>query len=622
MEKPTQPRFKVTITHSAVDYVYENEAFPTITVTRVENGIDVATLHMADFQSEKYEVVMSHGDAIKIEFKNDDNDTYKEIFDGIIESEEAVTTPTGVMLQLECAGCGYGFMRTVCGEEYGAMSNKPTVNTGNEIITDATHGIVPLWVNKILGTASASGYNYNTSVAGLTENIDYLYYPYVPCHEALNTLMDVETAIKGSGVASTHWRVDTNNYLLVKLLTGSIAPGVATWYKYYNNSASDATVEEGVDFAAYHFQKLEPEANYILYHGRLVKPMGERWTEGTDADTAYWTANGTASVTDQAAQVVGATSIELGIVAPGEDWVRCPQSDQNWEIDKWGGVYNIPYIEFYHYYPSGSGLLVVDLRLVTGAVGNADYFHIDNILPATQDVWQLVRFPIGPYHMLASQGENEGWSGWSVSNNADWNDIDSIYFFVDSAEVGAGNDGFCYVDNLHFSGWILRGAKATTNITDHDVRFKVITDNVAKDDTGSSGNPGTTDTGLMARLAYAELLRSITTPTVGWFVIPMAKELKPGHWVHVHAKKKAGGSFTIDKDFRVTKVAHAITENGCLSQVHVTDDTVNSRPRTAFDDFNYAMSLARPEFQDRQSISYKTRDIDITQALLEESYAI
>jgi hypothetical protein len=47
---------------------------------------------------------------------------------------------------------------------------------------------------------------------------------------------------------------------------------------------------------------------------------------------------------------------------------------------------------------------------------------------------------------------------------------------------------------------------------------------------------------------------------------------------------------------------------------------INSYPRMAWTNINKIQAAARPEFQDRQASSLKTREIDVTQTILEETY--
>jgi hypothetical protein len=78
------------------------------------------------------------------------------------------------------------------------------------------------------------------------------------------------------------------------------------------------------------------------------------------------------------------------------------------------------------------------------------------------------------------------------------------------------------------------------------MKIKVITDNIAKDDSLVASD----DTGVMARMAYAELLRAQTTPMTGTFTTPIAPDALAGQLIHVHAKKKSDGTFAIDKNFK------------------------------------------------------------------------
>jgi len=237
----------------------------------------------------------------------------------------------------------------------------------------------------------------------------------------------------------------------------------------------------------------------------------------------------------------------------------------------------------------------------------------DKITSANE--WYHIALPIGPYYQSAQMEFNE----WTENNNPDWALIDFILFNCRSA---GGVRGKIYIDNLSINGYVLRGARETTIDATNPLKLKPITDNIAKDDTLTSGTPGTTDVGTIARMAYAELLRCKSTPYVATFTTPVIKDLLPGQLLYIKAKKKSDGTFNIQKDFRLTKLIHEFAPDPKGWKTHhcVTDDVTNANARQAFTDLNKILADMRPEFQDRQASSIKTREIDITQAILEESY--
>jgi hypothetical protein len=139
--------------------------------------------------------------------------------------------------------------------------------------------------------------------------------------------------------------------------------------------------------------------------------------------------------------------------------------------------------------------------------------------------------------------------------------------------------------------------------------MRLIVDNVGKDDTLTSGTPGTTDIGLMAQMAYSELLRLQTTSLVGTVETPMLADLLPGQYLYIQTT-----------DFRVTKIVHNISKTGYTSLISVTDDVTNGRARNRYEDLGKQLAAIRPEFQDRQASSIKAGSVDIRITRLAEDY--
>jgi hypothetical protein len=124
----------------------------------------------------------------------------------------------------------------------------------------------------------------------------------------------------------------------------------------------------------------------------------------------------------------------------------------------------------------------------------------------------------------------------------------------------------------------------------------------------------------MAQMAYAELLKAQSTPTIGQFTVSMIKDLLPGQLLHIHAQKRAVGTFAIDMDMRVLEFEHQISDQGFKTQVTVSSDVLNSSARTRYNDWNTIFQSVRPDMQDRQASSIKAGDMDIRITKLEKDY--
>jgi hypothetical protein len=140
--------------------------------------------------------------------------------------------------------------------------------------------------------------------------------------------------------------------------------------------------------------------------------------------------------------------------------------------------------------------------------------------------------------------------------------------------------------------------------------MQLITDNIGKDDTLKAGTVGTTDTGLMAQYAYAELLRrqkdtqNITVET------DMLHTALPGEFFSIQSI-----------DFRPTKIIDTIDNRGYKSLFYMTDDILNGNSRPRYEDQNKVWAAIRPEWQDRQASNIKAGSVDWRIAQLIEDYA-
>lgn len=624
------PKPKIVVTHSGAandvsNYLVDAE------VTRRENGIDIATVTLADTQSILYPDKVDEDDTIVISIKDESDAAYTVLLDGI----NVAALPSLInadLLMLKCDGAGYPLMRMVCGEQYGTESKNVTLDKLKEILTDATNGVVPAWVNKLGIDAGVSGYSVTTEVEDIAGSIRYLYFPYQPSHKTVSDVCEVVQAIKGAN-AGPHWMVTTGGKLLVSTIGAHHAAAVTEgWTNYYGGSQAAATFVQGVDFVEFYSQKLAKEANYILYAGRMRKPGGgDLWTEyrgaGADTGSALWNDDiqgltfTTTLTNENGAGLfrIGSYSIEgHGDTVGDQFWFDYPTSrDSAWDLDKMGGEHNIPSFSFYIQRDTNvsvaadNELQVLLYRYNAGPPIFLDaYVAYLGLSVPTANKWYHFSFPIGSYWRSAQKDFD-----WIEQNSPSWSDIDGVNFQCLS---NAAVQGKVYVDGLQFNGWALRGARQAVYSANDPCKMKVVTDDEAKDDTLVASD----DSGTIARLAYAELLRSKTTPVIGKFTIPMLKDLWPGMLVYLNAKKKADGTFNIDSDFRVTKLIHHVTADpkGCTTTVHVTDDVKNAIARPAYNDLNKVLQAARPEFQDRQAASLKMRDIDITQAVLEKNY--
>ena len=602
----SQSEVKVVVTHLAVDYTI---GAWSLTVRRHENGFDTATLILEDTEATNYVDKLATDDVIVIS-QRDASEAWAVILNGVIRRVEPFLPPN--LLMVECDGTGYGFDMTVCGQEYGVESSNPTLDTIKEMVEDATNGIVPKWVNKLLGTATDSGYAYTTQIETIAGSIQYLYFPFKLCDKSINDICDIVQAIKGAS-AGPHWIIDISKRLCLATVGAHGAPASTYWPTWWRTNVAGSTLVEGEDFKNFRFENLAKEANYILYHGLFKRPStGDFWT---NISSSLWGKDSKTNLANDSSAgnfKLGSDSVKADNIGYSPYNLFCwyPSAcDLAWDVTKWGGKHNIPSLNVWLKNDFGtSSSQYLRLFMSTGTttgISFDDYFYAQ--FTPSDNVWRNSTFQIGPY---SRQGENA--TVWFSVGAPSWSNINYVGFLYvkDVSEVVT-----MWIDGLQFNGWILRGARQSAAFSATDpLKLKVITDNVAKDDSGK-----TDDSGTLGRLAKAELLRCKTTPIVGTFTIPIANDLLPGQLVHLHAKKQSSGAFRIDTDFRVLALAHNV-DAGFNTTVEVTSDIINARARPLPTQLNTILGAVRPEFQDRQASSIKTREIDITQAILENSY--
>jgi len=613
------PQAQVTVTHSAVDYIIDALS---ITNSRRENGFDIGSVIIEDTDAKHYVDHVAADDVITIKQKDASDASWITILKGRIRRVEPILSSQGNLLKLACDGAGYGLGDLLCGEEYGTESANSTLDTIREMVKDASNGIVPKWVNNLLGTATATGHSYTTFVEDIAGSMRYLYFTYKPAYKAINDVCDVVQAIKGAS-AGPHWIVDTSDRFLLTTVGAHSAAGdnpAQHWPTWWRTDQAGSTLEEGKDFLNFRFQDLAKEANYVLYHGKVIKPLDlDKYTQNNAAD---YENNGKVTEADDASGKVGAAIkfTSANYAGPGSNLgqSRYPDTDDlDLNITNMGGKYDVPV--FHAWAKIDANFYGMNGVFYFTFIDSTDeYFGIghlsNNLMFTAANQWTEFTIPIGPYWMYATSGIPSWFEAPFIGvMTPDWSDIQQIGVqFTFNAD-----DWDCWLDNFYISGSVIRGARQSAAYSSSDpCKMRLITDSVAKDDTINASG----DSGTIARLTYAELLRGMSTPRVGTFTIPIANDLLPGQKVYLKYKKKSDGTFRKTEAYRVTQLVHNITEFGFTTTVEVTSDLTNANPRPMPTAVNIALQAVRPEFQDRQASSIKARDVDVTQAILEKSY--
>jgi hypothetical protein len=125
--------------------------------------------------------------------------------------------------------------------------------------------------------------------------------------------------------------------------------------------------------------------------------------------------------------------------------------------------------------------------------------------------------------------------------------------------------------------------------------MRLITDNVGKDDSLVA----TDDSGVMAQLAYAELLRQQKVTYHQTLTMPMIPKALPGQQFSLATVT-----------YRASEIVHEIAGDDYTTTLTLTSDLINGRTRQRYEDVNKAYANMRPEFQDRQASSIKAGQVD------------
>lgn len=648
-----QPKSRVEVDHDGSTYDLSASTVQW-DLYREINAVDYMTVLVADEGCDYFENKI-HGwwdDAGTIK-----NDTvklycnYSEVstpltttdlrFYGFVEGAKNVVTQGGEFIELQCRSYFRCLLDLLVAQEYGSQSTNPTLDTIQEIIQDAFNGIIDLWVEKVLGGAVNTGYTVSqTYVENIAGTIKYITFPYKPVRNALNDLMDLLQAIKTDSAAGMHWigrtiesPADTfTPYLAVAEVDdhehAGDPPVEDIWPTWWSTDEAGSTLVVKTDMILNDFHRRQPEANYILYFGNCWVPgNGDYWTEETAGNSVLWSSGvgaftadcdsiGVGAVGGVEDPVVGITCLQLEPTnAPNVGYAFYPATqDLGWNLENISSPTNIPHLVWYEYQTDVfqfNYLVQMATDNVTHAGGaNDDYFIASWFyMTPIADKWYRVSVPIGPHWARDPTLHDAGDDFyWTPQNNADWADINMILF-----SCGDNNAYDRCIDGLHIEAQVIRGAYLSNP---GYTKIKMIQDHVAKDDSLDAAD----DSGTMAQLAYAELLRAARRPIQGTIAIPGKPTILAGQKAHIHAGQHSGG-FRINKAMMFQQHHLHMGSRGLISYLTLTDDLLNGRPMSPMDEYNLIQGMTQPSAQNRTMSSIKSWPIDITHTVLAKSYA-
>lgn len=588
------PKFKIVADPAGAAITYENDQAIELTIVRPENNVPHAMLRVNDYKNKNYQAVFAANTLADI-YLWQGSDTPTKVFRGNVTQLAPTLDPqAGEVLDVQLWGAGNGLIRTHCSTSYGVESENPTITTVQDILIDICDNYVEKQFNGAVTNWTLNTGKIEDVLAAL--DITFLDGRYVDNFTLVNRVCDIATAYAASVAdVGPHWMIDPDSNLYVKQLDDDSADTL--WPEYWKGSQTASTLTVAEDMLLYGFAEHMTEyANHIILASDLRKPGYDYWTENAVANALWGDANG--NLGDSAIHVVGANSLIAEPTAAGNvNWWYPSARTAAWNIPRMGSINTIPRINFYCYVNQDPGDLTFSMHTDTD-----EYYYIQDIYSDFMNVneeWVHISLPIGDYYKTGDESKRIRWIPFNVGGDLNWNNINYVMFTMGS---GAGESNDAYVDDLHFSGKVIREARDTSEITTYGDWQKIILNDVAVDDSLKEAD----DTGTAARLAYAEVLRRAVIPTTTNIHVPLAIDFLPGQKTYTQACVKVDGTYRVQEDFRASLVTHTVNPAaGARTILTLTNDLSNSHAKTVPNQhgmlMEYVGSLGHREAKDLKS---------------------
>lgn len=590
------PQFKVEVGATEI-----SDDSVSVEVVRIENAVSRARLMANDYEGKTFIGNLDIFANLKVSFRYG-SDSWTKMFDGTVEDVSPTLTMDGQTVGALAYGIGRCLRNTYCNTSYGSESENPTIDTPQEIWVDLRDN----YVQKSFDGA-ATGYSLGLSYAACAApTIKYMHNPYRPCIEIFNqTLMLIQA--NEAGGDGHHWFVDTAGTMFLKPIDSTRG----AWTKWWRTNQAGSTLTEGQDLINYNFFKRarsKDYANKIILCTDLRKPGYDYWCEDADTNGLWDETDADITIADDAVNyIVGADSLKFTAaanqLADGFYPSAAAGGAANWDFTQVGSQDSPIYIRFYAR-RTANAHHAVTLQLCTTDLNNYFYQNLFNTAASTALMpqaleWYQLEFPI--------RGDS-----WLVQGNPDWANIDFINVEINNTGFAGATD--FWLDDLHFTGKIIREAYNSTAIGTYDEHQKIIHMQSSVDDSMSA----TDDTGMAGRLAYAELLTAQNIPVVGTVKTPGIIDILPGQWLHIHADRQhSGGTYRVDSDFRVKRIIHNFNNKGFTTRLELTDDMVNTFAKGPS---HLSSVLSHVLFTDPEALSLKSTGIDPQVPRLSKDY--
>lgn len=572
------------------------------TVWRPESAVSRASIVAKDSNGRHFIDELDSFDVLAISYKYAHQQTWTKVFEGKIRETNPEANTKNKITGALAYGYGKALLDTHCAVNYGVESENSGFDTPSEIIDD-------LKTNRINKNFDGGNTGYNilggNILAMANPSIQFLKGGYRNNFDILNQVVLLYQAYR-DGASGIHWFVDPSRYLWVDQI-GNHTVDTINWNTWWRGTQAASTFTEGIDFINAKFSKNAKEyANKIVLFTDLRKPGYDYWTEDSGG-SALWGNDSLTSITDSAAEyVVGSHSLLFTAAGADDGYGYYPSTeDAGWDFTKIGSKNSVPTLNFYYYRNAAMYAATTWVILFT-TDHETDAIYCPFVSDAA-GAWYHKSIPIGPYWKTANLTQPYSWTAFGGAG-FDWSNVNGICFFC---ALAAG--GLLYVDDLHFSGKLIREAYDSDEITANDEVQKTVRLDISVDDSMKEAD----DTGTAASLAYAELIRAMTIPTTGSVTIKGTPDILPGQQVYINAHK-AYNTYRIADTFRATQIIHHFENTKFSTQLDLTDDLVNSFGSGPGEQLS---ALAKVLYIDPEAKSLKSSGVDELVERLSIDYA-
>lgn len=494
----------------------------------------------------------------------------------------------------------------------GYRISRSQYTTSRAIICD----MVDRYVNKILDSSSSSGYNVNTDYVYEDTITDRKTIPFVsfPFQDAFASLQDIIKLILSQRYRyyighptepknGIHWIVDVDGNLCVAPVGNHNVYGKTGYLvenKWVTRPMGTTPLVVRNDMISNNFKTEILPANLVLVAGKFVFPKDEFWTENhpTYWLSGYWTDDYTVTFYNESRtghKTLGLWSLRMKGTSSNDAHYESGTTknpltggqDLNLNVKTISTKNNIPTINF----SIARNNKVANTLEIRVGINTSNYWKLnvlDKVTVPTDETPVQVSIHIGP------QAVDEK---WVKVGNPSWEQINYISFRWWKVATIISEYATVYVDGLEIVGNVIRGAKDSTLITNTDCRMVTVRNSLAQTDSLDAND----DSSPLALNALYELLRLRIPVTTGSIIVPLNTLFMGGQIVHIHANctsplDTAEGSrvYSINRDFRITRVVHSVNMNVASTTLDLTDDVESSVPYDSQDPYSIVLRAIDP----------------------------